>query len=465
MNLPVNKLLLGDCREIMETFPPESIDLVMFSPPYFGLRNYGEETAVTWSDGWKGQLGLEPDWRMYVQHLVEICRGVWRVLRKTGSMYINIGDTYAGSHCGRGDTKAMERKMRGSGFQDVQKGYYASSIMEPPQAKTVGYKPKCLMGIPWRLAFALIDDGWILRNDIIWYKPNHMPSSVKDRLTNTYEHVFHFVKQRKYYYNLDMVREPLKDKSIKTYLSSIRGKPALATHKGYHTLFGAGSQLRKERAELGAPKYIECYVEDESLKESFLKGLKKVYKIASGFEASYQSKYKLSRFGQSLQSFTREEVLARMCKASRIVAKELFPYNRDLQQFFVNWVHDHVSSFKGKNPGDMWSITTSMFKGAHFAVFPLALCVRPILSSCPPDGVVLDPLVGSGTTCLAAQLINLKRWDLLKYEPNETAKKARWNLKWIGIEKNPRYLEIALKRIKKYMFRQLDEVFRSFENV
>jgi len=255
--LPLNQIVQGDCREVMRSFPAESIDMVIFSPPYYGLRNYGEAAETIWGGdkkckhewmtklrkvhsgtnagekqltnrgsfhndfitkdnfcvkcgAWKGQLGLEPSWRMYIEHLVEVCGEIRRVLKKTGSMYINIGDTYAGSHQGYGQKKPSK-----TGFQFIGKGYYAASIMKPPQSKTTDYKPKCLMGIPWRLAFALIEDSWILRNEIIWHKPNAMPSSVKDRLTVTHEKIFHFVKQRKYYYNLDAIREPHKSSTIK----------------------------------------------------------------------------------------------------------------------------------------------------------------------------------------------------------------------------------------------------------
>jgi hypothetical protein len=107
------------------------------------------------------------------------------------------------------------------------------------------------------------------------------------------------------------------------------------------------------------------------------------------------------------------------------------------------------------NPGDYWSINTKPFKGAHFAVYPVDICIRPILSSCPPNGVVLDPMCGSGTTCLTAQLINLKRWDLLGYEPNETAKSIDWRLKWIGIDINRSYVELARDRLKPYLVKTM----------
>lgn len=213
----VNKILCGDCREVLRVFPSESVDMIMFSPPYYGLRDYGECAEVVWDGGgdcdhewveyvkpkergsygksgwrrpsrdheakwherrsnfcikcgaWKGELGLEPSWRMYVRHLVEICRELKRVLKRTGSMWIVLGDTYAGSHCGRGD-KTL--------FQNFRRKYVAEVMYDkesPQSLKQDPYKPKCLMGIPWRVAFALIEDGWILRNAVIWYKPNHMP--------------------------------------------------------------------------------------------------------------------------------------------------------------------------------------------------------------------------------------------------------------------------------------------------
>jgi len=240
MELPVNQILQGDCKQILKTFPSESINMVMFSPPYYGLRDYSELTETVWGGNpnckhkwcyeesehptrgkrngkgyidpkyakkgksfskihycfcvkcraWKGQLGLEPDWRMYIDHLVEVFKELKRVIKKTGNIYIVIGDTYAGSMQGYG-----QKRKSPTGFQFIGDGFYAASVMKPPQLKAKGYKPKCLMGIPWRLAFALIDRlELILRNDIIWHKPNAQPSSVKDRLTQTYEHIFHFVK-------------------------------------------------------------------------------------------------------------------------------------------------------------------------------------------------------------------------------------------------------------------------------
>jgi site-specific DNA-methyltransferase (cytosine-N4-specific) len=163
----------------------------MTSPPYWALRDYGI----------KEQVGLEPDFREYVSKLLKIFDELKRVLKRAGSLYLNMGDTYSGggSHSKLGGVETWG-KLCGmkDGFPD-----------KSPQASITNHIPaKSMIGIPWRVALALIDKGWILRNDIIWHKPNSMPSSVKDRLSNTYEHIFHFVKSKKYYYNLDAIRVP-----------------------------------------------------------------------------------------------------------------------------------------------------------------------------------------------------------------------------------------------------------------
>ncbi len=192
--LPVNRVIAGDCIEVMRGFPEESINLVMFSPPYWGLRDYGIE----------GQIGLEPTYQEYVAKMVGVGREVRRVLRSDGSWYLNLGDTYAGSGCGAQH-----------GWGDYKREKVIGTMSEPsPQTKMKGME-KCKLLIPYRVALALIDDGWTCRNDITWYKPNAMPSSVKDRLNCQTERVFHLVKSRTYYYDLDAIREPHATSSFK----------------------------------------------------------------------------------------------------------------------------------------------------------------------------------------------------------------------------------------------------------
>jgi len=173
----------------MKTFPADSIDLVVTSPPYLGLRDYGIG---------EDQLGLEPHPQLYVDHMVEICRGIKRVLKPSGSFWLNLGDSYYGS--GKG---------AGTPLEDAKEVYIMDRSSVPKQnIRSNWLQPKQKLMIPHRVAIALQDDGWILRNDVIWYKRNHMPEPVQDRLTKSYENFFFFVKSRKYHFDLDAIRIP-----------------------------------------------------------------------------------------------------------------------------------------------------------------------------------------------------------------------------------------------------------------
>lgn len=157
---------------------------------------------------WRGQLGLEPHPQLYIEHLVECCRGFRRVLKPSGSFFLNMGDTYWGS--GKGVWPGHE--------DESKEIYHLPQSSRPSQKQRSNWlQPKQLLLMPSRVAAALQHDGWVLRNDICWYKYNHMPSSVKDRLTNAWEHVFHFVKARRYYYDLDAIREPPRGHDLNDY--------------------------------------------------------------------------------------------------------------------------------------------------------------------------------------------------------------------------------------------------------
>ena len=266
----INKIHQGDVFELLRQMPDECVDMVMTSPPYWGLRDYGVD----------GQIGLEKHPQEYINKMVSLMREIRRVLKKTGSVYLNLGDTYFA-------------KMASRPF---------SNKTETPHPDGKWLQSKQLMGMPWRVAIACQNDGWILRNAIVWAKPNPMPSSVKDRLNNTYEHIFHFVQSRKYFYDLDAIREPHKVNTI-------------------------------ERAKYGGNIQQKEFTEN---------GMKKI-----------------SRNG--------------------------------------------IPNPLGKNPGDVWQITTQPFPEAHFAVYPEKICEKPILSSCPKGGILLDPFMGSGTTALVAK--------------------------------------------------------------
>jgi DNA modification methylase len=204
------KIIRGDCIEIMSSMDAKSVHTCVTSPPYFGLRDYGCDD----------QIGLEPTPEEYVNKMVDVFREVRRVLRDDGTLWLNLGDSYAGS--GKG---AWDR-------EDIQKEVYVPKPAGPQtKCKTPGLKPKNLIGIPWRVAFALQADGWYLRQDIIWHKPNTMPESVADRCTKAHEYIFLLSKSQRYYYDNDAIAEEgASDLRNKRSVWTINTKP----YKGAH---------------------------------------------------------------------------------------------------------------------------------------------------------------------------------------------------------------------------------------
>jgi DNA modification methylase len=180
-------LLTGDCREVLKTRPSASVHCCITSPPYWGLRSYGMGAD-------SGELGLEATPQEYVNNMVAVCKEVKRVLRADGTLWLNLGDSYAGGG-------------RGSGYSDKQDSN-GGTVGMPPSIIPTGCKPKDLVGIPWMVAVALRADGWYLRQDIIWAKPNPMPESVTDRCTKSHEHVFLLSISSKYYYDAAAIQEP-----------------------------------------------------------------------------------------------------------------------------------------------------------------------------------------------------------------------------------------------------------------
>ena len=186
------QILLGDCREQMRTLADGSVQTCVTSPPYFGLRDYGHD----------GQLGLETTPDDFVAAMVEVFREVHRVLADDGTLWLNLGDSYASSPRGNKPGDISTSSLTNPKRQDsVERGRIDTS-------KASGLAHKQLIGIPWRVAFALQADGWYLRQDIIWHKPNPMPESVTDRCTKAHEYIFLFSKKPKYFYDANAVKEP-----------------------------------------------------------------------------------------------------------------------------------------------------------------------------------------------------------------------------------------------------------------
>jgi DNA modification methylase len=182
---------LGDCIESMKQMPDACVNTCVTSPPYFGLRDYGHD----------GQIGLEPTPDEFVSALVAVFREVKRVLRDDGTLWLNIGDSYAGSGKGRNADGTHQE----GGKQGTNKGTIVGALLK---TTVPDCKPKDLIGIPWMLAFALRADGWYLRQDIIWHKPNPMPESVRDRCTKAHEYIFLLSKSPKYFFDAEAMKEP-----------------------------------------------------------------------------------------------------------------------------------------------------------------------------------------------------------------------------------------------------------------
>lgn len=250
------KIINNNSLDALKELPDESVDCIITSPPYYGLRSYkGNGTIwggnpdcqhewVSYKDykdnlrfrdpngissvgnnknkdifsksditnsfcakcgAWKGQLGLEPTYQMYVEHLMMVTKELKRVLKKTGTLFWNMGDGYVGGHKGGSIYNKNWNISKSDVIPQMQNGRPQSN------ANNMGIKEKSLMMTPERFALAMIDDSWILRNKIVWYKRNGMPTSVKDRLSNKWEYVFFFTKSKKYYFDLDSIRKPLAD--------------------------------------------------------------------------------------------------------------------------------------------------------------------------------------------------------------------------------------------------------------
>lgn len=253
--MATHRALIGNCAEVLKTIPAESVDCCVTSPPYWGLRDYKVEPLIwdavegcehDWSvvpgksqtsisqssnlvggqfrgdkdisfcttsafcskcGAWRGQLGLEPSPQLYIKHLVGIFDEVKRVLKPSGTCWVNLGDSYAGSW---GNYGAREGKQRPVLEEHFDRPGVPSDDIIPPTINC-GIAPKCLVQIPSRFALAMTDNGWLLRNEIIWHKPNCMPSSVKDRFTVDFEKLFFFTKSKRYYFEPQL--EPIKDES------------------------------------------------------------------------------------------------------------------------------------------------------------------------------------------------------------------------------------------------------------
>ena len=331
-NQDLNPLFLaGDSLNVLKEIPDESIDCCITSPPYWNKRQYAN-----------GGIGLEATYTEYVEQLLRVFDEIRRVLKPTGSFWLNIGDSY--------------------------------------------YK-KSLLNIPWRVSIRLTDEGWILRNAVVWNKVKGGLDNTNDRLRNVYEPLFHFVKQDKgYYYDVDSVRNS--PKSVKVVNGAVVSATGV-TGVRYKRKIELSTELTNEQKQ-------NAYDELERILQQVRKGEVADFRmIVKGAQRTTHS--------------DSERVSGR--------AKEL----RDKGFYFLKY------NANGSKPGDVWDIIPEDTQGriSHFAPYPEDLCKTPIILTCPRNGIVLDPFVGTGTSCLVAK------------------KNGR---KSVGIDIAKEYLAIARKR-------------------
>jgi DNA modification methylase len=327
--------ICGDSLEVLQTIPSESVNCVVTSPPYWNLREY--DVAVE-----SNVIGNEPDYQKYVKRLTAIFEEVKRILTKDGSLWLNLGDKY--------------------------------------------YK-KELLGMPWRVALSLMDKGWILRNDVIWDQMKGTQSS-KDRLRDVYEHIFHFVKSKKYYYAHDEIRiAPIKQPKV--YNGEVVSATGVSGKK-YRTLITESKLTEEEK--IAANQAL-----DKILQE-----------IAEG---------KLVDFRMTIRGEQRAFHSDNTNVSGR--AKEL-----ETKGFYFIKM-----GANGHLPSDIWRIAPedTWRKDAHYAVFPEELLINPIKATCPEEGIVLDPFSGTGSTVVTA---------------------LKLNRRGIGIDLSAYYTDLANQRIK-----------------
>ncbi len=381
---------------------------------------------------WRGQLGLEPTPQLYVAHLVEIFREVRRVLRPDGTLWLNLGDCYAtgagaaeapgGGEQGarwRGDvTRHRDAKRRDHGrpsrngrgepqkTRATRDGTHAGKhtamaaigpMTQPNRMPIPGLKPKDLVGVPWRVAFALQEDGWWLRQDCIWAKPNPMPESVEDRCTKAHEYLFLLSKSELYHFDQEAILEPAVRAEEIRWAGELPGMHSGESHPGQATrrfrIKGSGNKARKAAAERGTPAATgknQCASVPWS---DIQRNKRSVWTVSSQpFNGEFCTACKTYFAGSALAGLKswkekrgKEDVLKRQCSCGAV---------------------------------DAWL--------SHFATFPPALIEPCIKASCPVGGIVLDPFFGAATTGLVAD---------------------RLHRNCIGIEANPDYAEMGRQRI------------------
>jgi len=429
----VNKVICGDALSVLKTFPSESVDMAITSPPYWGLRDYGikqifggdKDCGHEWNaqpgrklrgtdsssrkevypdihlpdsnicrkcGAWKGQLGLEPTPEMYIEHMTIVFHELKRVLKKEGTFWLNIGDTYGGSN---------SRASHGgrAGFGTKREGVFKRGMA------------KCLMMIPERLAWSLIQDGWILRNKGVWYKPNGMPSSVGDRFTNKWEYLFMFSKSKKYYFDLDAVRKPHLDSSYQR-INQNQGNPKWDGNRNRGHPTGQDTLNPKQFLHPNGKNPGDVFIIN-----------------TQPFPEAHFAVFPPKLVETPIKACCPKEVCEKCGKARERITENKSGF--DKLGNCLQCGQPKSKHHQGKKSALYSEDNQGYIPCGHYKTIGWTKC------GCNANfkpGIVLDPFIGAGTTGFMAKKLGKD---------------------FIGIELNPKYAEMARKRIFGSLFKEL----------
>jgi site-specific DNA-methyltransferase (adenine-specific) len=414
VNRFLNQFILGNALTVLRQMPENSVQCCVTSPPYWGLRDYQVE----------GQLGSEESPEEYITKMVEVFGEVRRVLRADGTLWLNIGDSY----------NAAGRKGHGTRLGYKQSTNRASAAgTDWPRPSAENLKEKDLVGIPWLLAFALRADGWFLRQDIIWNKPNAMPESVKDRCTKCHEYLFLLSKSKRYYYNADAIKEPA---SHDTHARYARGRGD--SHKyadggpGNQTIARSLDHMLKPAGWHNSELFEGQWPGKPHLPDNY-EGSLPGRNAGPGQDRGYRNDRTASPKVESRDRRDRASASYRMGRepgwrkrAPGVTPKSAVPGSGiKANESFHEAIGDLVDT---RNKRSVWSIPSEGFSDAHFATFPKALVTPCIQAGSRIGDVVIDPFAGTFTTAIVAR--NLGR-------------------NFVMIELSPEYLEMGTRRYKR----------------
>ena len=461
------QILVGDCRQTMAGLPAGFFHTCVSSPPYFGLRDYQTPPlswpAISYSPlaglpecvhipAMECSLGLEPTLEAFIGHMVLVYREVRRVLRDDGTIWVNMGDSYAGARrggsvgqdsstlAGKQTDHSREARYQHQAFTEEQKDASLAGLraMTPSRRRDdepiprsdlriAGLKPKDMMGQPWRLAFALQADGWWLRSDVIWFKLNPMPESAKDRPTKAHEYFFLLSKSERYYYDADAIKEPASEDTHARYARNrskdhkwsgddpMPGQRQQTIAKGFEHMRKPVAGWATGQGDHSTLGHNQPDDERDGRK------LLKVYPgtgvgFGHGYDANPKPRVR-SAAASEFPGAAQRDPQSRRRKGAEHGSG--IKSNDNFDTATVNVVED-------RNKRSVWPLSTEAFPGAHFATFPTRLIEPCILAGCPPGGNVLDPFGGSGTTGVVAD----------RHQRNATL-----------CELNPEYAKLATARV------------------